>query len=402
MKILISLTNKSLQLAFRKIIMNKNTIQLCLCIVFLTASSLSFAEKVNKVFTKEIQVSNDVRINISGPESIRVNGNGRMHSRQLEGRFVVSGKSSEPHIYVINKNFKINTWDKNSIKQQVSLTLDKKDSIGKRNLLADLAIILEENHIGEVDVNFNLNIDQFKIRNSFFKADKNSIVLNNQKEYTITYLELESELYIPINSHVNIESDSSLITLGKHKGSLDLQMNHGGINTDSINLIKGNFNSAKVKIGQLNKANIQLKNSLFTVEDSKDMDLNSSMSTVHINNSKNLKINNSVNDKIQIEDVKNLRVNKSLFSSYQIGEVHHSLFMQQKNSDVLINKLNKNADSFLIKNNNANMTLPFKNLANNQSLKSKDGHTLFTNSKEQSQDKAKINIDCNKCKITLK
>lgn len=410
MKKSIKLTAKHQALPYRKV----GLALLLLCSIIINGN----AQKVKKTYVNEIVVSSNVVIKTTGPQSVNVTGKGAINTRQSGNRYIVSGRDSEPYIYVINKTLTINTWQYDKIKQVVEVRLECENQTQVQSLFDALRIQLKEDAAGQVMINCEMNIAQFKIYNSFFGDDDNKVILTDGKEYKVKYLELTTSLFIPENSKLILDSNRTDIKVGNHNGEIDLTMKRGSFIAKKINTLNANLETVKVDIQQLLSGDLIIKNTKLKLAEAKRLQLRTSLSTINIAKSKTLLIDESVNDKYIIKNLDDMIVEESLFSEYKISMVNSTLEMKTKNNDIVVDGFGKNASRVSIKNQNGVVQLDLDNLISyklscnqiSQStyklpdkldrLVSQQDGALYSWGIDPYQ--SSIDIDCKQCEVTIR
>lgn len=357
----------------------------------------SNAQKVTKTFEKEIEVSDNTIIKTLGPQSVNPTGNGAINTRQSGNKYIISGKYSKPYIYVINKTLKVNTWQQNKVKQVTKVTLECENTTQNQKLLNALKIELKKDNANQITINSEMNIQHFKIYNSFFGKDDNSVILTNGKTYKIKYLELTTTLFIPEKSNLVLSTKGTAISLDNHTGKIDLTMNKGNLIAKNINILNANFININAKINQITNAKISLKNVDLTLNESNKLELKSAISTISIKKLNTLLITESVNDRFKIDTVDDIIVAKSVFSNYKISLINNTIKANAKNSDITVTSFNETVTSIDIQNQNASVQLDLKGL---------DNYKLVFNDKTQNKhqlpDKLKmLNPDLNQLLYTF-
>ncbi len=343
---------------------------LLVCLLMLSGN----AQKVTRTFEKEIEVSDNTIIKISGPQSVHPTGKGAINTRQSGNKYIISGKASKPYIYVINKTLKINTWQQNKVKQVVEVILECENKTQNQNLLSALKIELKKNAAGQIIIDSEMNIQHFKIYNSFFGKDDNSVILTNGKTYKIKYLELATSLFIPKKSNLVLNTKGTTINLDNHKGTINLTMDKGNLIAKKMNVLTANLKNVDTKIQKTTNAKMVLKNVSLILNEASKLELKSAISSINIRKLNTLIINESINDQFIIDTVNDILVTKSLFSDYKISSINNTIEVNAKNSDITVNSFDKKVTSIDIQNQNASIKLVLKNL---------DNYTLSFNDKTQ-------------------
>lgn len=357
---------KNQELSYKKIVGSL----LLICLFILNST----AQRVTKTFEKEIETSDNTIIKTYGPQSVHPTGNGAINTRQSGNKYIISGKYSKPSIYVINKTLKINTWGQNTVKQVVKVILECENATQTTALLNALRIELKENKARQINIDFNMNIQHFKIYNSFFGKDDNSVILTNGKVYKIKYLELTTSLFIPEKSNLVLNTKGTTIYLGNHTGNIDLTMDKGKLIAKKMNSLTANLMNINATVSQITNANISLKNVDLKLSKANKLELTSAISTINIEKLNTLLINESINDIFIVDTIRDIIVAKSIFSEYKISSINNTIEVNAKNSDITVNSFDKKVTTIAIQNQNASIQLGLKNL---------DNYTLAINDKLQ-------------------
>ncbi len=324
--------------------------------------TMASAQKMHTVLSKELQITDDTKIIIHGPEQIHANGNGMINARHLSDKYVVSGKSTQPYIFVINKNLTIKSWDKNVIKQNTKINIESESSTNTQKIIENLDVSLKENIFGEVNINFNLNIDQFKIRNGFFTKDRNSIILNDDQEFMIKYLELETELIVPKTSFLHLKTHNINIVMDDHLGKIKLEMKQGSFHAQSIAQFNAEVDGAVIHVKNSNDALIKAHHAQLNLGHFQSLVLSSSLSQIRLQKGTRLIIDNSVNDELILGAINDLDIKHALFSDFNIDNINRSITMHLKSSDTTIHAFHHHINNIDIVGLNADIKMPLSSL----------------------------------------
>ncbi len=386
----------------------------CLQLVFIWTS---FAQRTTQLFEKEIAVSEEVIIKSKGPASPRITGNGVLHIRPVDKNYVVSGRKDEVYVYVLDKRFEIFTWDKNKVKQSTRVTLECETESQTKELLSALEVELRANAADQVLVDCKLNIDRFMIENGWFRADDNSVVLSNGKEYKIKYLELSTTLYVPRKSQLDLDTEEVFLSLGDHEGRLDLRMNQGTFTANKLNELKGSLKSVTLEIKELSKGELRAKGSKISINRADELILESSLSTLDFQDIGKLIFNKSLSDKLSCGQVKLFFVEEALYTSFDLINLKEATELNLRNCDLTIANIHKETSKILIKNQNATVKLGIQNLSSYLLVNSQADKATFqlpesllkieeigkekTYASGAQPYQTRIDIDCSLCKVTL-
>lgn len=365
---------------------------------------------------KELVLSNTGSIKINGPESVRITGKGTIHTRQIADQYIVSRNSDSPHIYTIDKKLVVHTWDKNLVKQVSTISYACKTVEQEEELKAVLALNLAENAAGIVEIDCELNISYFRVKNGWFTTENNHIILDNGKVYPIEFLSISTTLYIPINSQVIIAAEKNDIHLDRHKGTLEIQAVGGSLEADEIHNLKGDFEFTKMKVQHLGNASLVMQNSSLKANSIEKLTLKSATSKLEVDTIEALTISKSLNDQFYLESVKSLKATNSVFSNYHLASCLERLDMTLKSGDLDIKNFGSSMKFAFIKNQNAKAQINLNNLESysllinsyNQSKYRLPDNFILTKSDDQAvyqwgenPEKTKIQIDCTHCEVTL-
>lgn len=385
------------------------------CFVFLSTSD---GQRIQHTIEREIPLSDESRIKINGPESVRITGVGTICTRQVGDKYIVSRKSSTPDIYNIDKKLIINTWDKKAIKQVSTLSFSCKTTAQEKQLKEALAINLVENAAGTVEVDCELNIDKFQLENGWFTTENNHIILDNGKVYPINYLSISTMLYLPSNGQVTIDSEENDIVVDRLEGELEIDVVGGSLTAKEISKLKGNISFAEINVEQIGSATLELQNTKLKANSIHQLKLESAISKVEIKTIEKLEVTKSLNDHFYLETVQAIKVTNSIYSNYNLASCNESLEMTLKGGDVDIKNYGPLLKFAIIKNRNAKIQIDLESL---------ESYSLTINSFDQSkyslpnnfvliktEDEANyyklgsnpeqtiMQIDCIHCEVTMK
>jgi len=322
------------------------------------------AQRVQKIFEKEIVVSLDVTIKTKGLEGIPFSGNGSIYYRPTKGYFILSAGTKKPHIYKAQQVLDIKTWDRDAIKQVVEVSVECENQADADQLLNRLDINLEENAAGIVDVGCKLNINDFWIQNGWFREDRNYLILNNGEQHDVQFFEWKNTLYIPKKSTIIINSEDGHFEIEDHLGTVNFNLINGSLQVKNINEIEGQCENANVGLRDINKGRLNIKNSSINVHGAQNIDIQSSLSNYIIHQVEALEITNSLNDVFFMDSIKVLNTLSAPFSEFYVNGLGEKGIFYLKNSNVAINKIGKNAQLIFIENENGKIALDIGDLEN--------------------------------------
>lgn len=203
---------------------------------------------------------------------------------------------------------KLNTWDKNEIKVDVTIT-GKSDEESRAQEILDKISIQDSKESGTVS---------FKTK----FADEKKEPSKNNREHRNEGMEINYVVYLPSNNTLHVENQFGKMIVPDYRGEIDLECKFGSLSAGKISNAKEvtvEFGSAD--IAQVNGGKLSIKFSSGTVNKvSGNVDAELEFSTVKLgidNDAKSLDINNSYSDVY-------LDLDKNLSASYDITTTHGS------------------------------------------------------------------------------
>jgi len=393
--------------------------------------------QISKTFVEEIEVASSVTLVSNVPASIGISISGTMSSNNTKSRYSVNGKNNEIRLNIL-KDLDIETWDKNIIKQETSVTIKAATNEAAKMVMEQLQLELKKGSDKRIVVDCNLNIDRFIMKNGFFRTDNCEIELDNGRTYTIEYLELETRLSIPKSINVAlIGNKHSTIRLGELDGDLDLELKYAEVFGTNVRNLRASLRSCyNVFFNEVEAADISSSNSYVKIDEVKsikigDQSLNDACDLPHLRSQRSnsaqtkyqlgtvkvLSVNDSANDEIIIDEVEEMNVKNTSYTNFQIYRLTTSLLFNAKSSDLIISKISKNFSQIEINNSlstidltvdkGANYTL---NLDRNNYIEGFNNNLTKVEQNENGKDVYKvgeggegglISLSCDRCKFYL-
>jgi len=339
-----------------------------LLVIGLVCSLTIFAkgqEKITRTFEKEIPVSADAVIRTVGPSLDRVIGHGRINTMSSnDGEFVVSKNSEAPPIYIMSRKMEIKTWEKAAVKQVVEVTIACKEESQYQDLFDALAIDLKEDVSGKVNVRYEMNIAKLQIENGWFREDDNSIILDNGKEYKLTFLKLSSTLFVPKDNELIIQGASSNISVQDHEGRVEVKMESGSFSANHLKRLDAQLDASNMTVNQVDRAQIKSQHSKVQIGSANELEVTSELSTYSVSKAEKLVANDLVNEKWKLGTIGSFEVQSGIFSEFELATINTELDMMLKNCDVNIQSVGDNIHHLIIENQNADIKLGVNNLNN--------------------------------------
>ena len=205
---------------------------------------------------------------------------------------------------------KLNTWDKNEIKVDVSIT-GKSDDEQRAQEILDRISILDSKESGTVSFKTKFT-DETKKENSN----------RNRKDGHNEGMEINYVVYLPANNSLNVENQFGKLIVPDYRGEMTLECKFGSLTAGKISNAKEvNIEFGSADIAQVNGGKLSVKFSSATINKlSGNVDSDLEFSTVKLvveNDAKSLDINNSYSDVY-------LDLDKNLSASYDIITTHGS------------------------------------------------------------------------------
>ena len=421
----------------RKLVCRFNFVFVLLCIFSLNG----LGQKIKKTFVKEIEVNNGITVFSNVPTDILL----EMHTHYSQTNntfdgFIIQGKENRTRLK-LHKDYVIKNWDKQTVRQEVEVTLRCANEKATQALLDQFKIEFSQNQNGDVNVDGNMNLVKFTMRNSRFGGDKCKIILEGGKEYDIEYLELKTKLYLPKTANLSVHAfNNHTLRLDDFYGNLDLDTQYGEVFGKKIKNLNANlrfcynviFEEADQVIASATQSHLKIdkvkflhigKNKLgeepYVNEHYNEwLANNSSMNLYNFEDVDNMIITDTANDDFSIGTVDYLEIKKSVFSEYKILRLNEKLKLNSKSGDLLIADVHKDFKQIDLVNSRSKMTLNISDEANykiniedkstidykfppNSQLlvDTKNGNISVKVGKGKST--GEINIDCKKCELEI-
>ncbi len=417
----------------------KSTFKTLILLVICLGASENLEAQSKKVYEKEMPVAKGVTIETNVPTDLGFEMHGTMVNDNTKDRYIVSGKNGDQRLN-ISKELNIHTWDKQSIKQEVTIDAHLEDNASAKALLESLKIEFNGNANGHVVIDANMNIKKFRMNNGFLKSDECYIVLDNGRKHKINRIEIKTVLYIPKGANLSIEGKRNCtILLDDLEGDLELILSYAEVYGKSVNRVKGNLNYCyNVIFENVNHAEINAINSHIEIASVKHLEVgkqkisnrclapsvqkymksNSFQNVFNIDKVEQLSVLETANDEFNLKEVFIMDVLESAYSQYRIDVLHNVLNFSAKNSDLKIMKVAKGFREINLNNTLSEiyldvedgasymLNIPSKNYLEydlNQKFKAIENASGSLKSYEVGEGKQKgvIYINCDKCQFNI-
>lgn len=258
---------------------------------------------------------------------------------ELSKRFVKGFKvSSGAQIDVSNKygDVIINTWQKDSVRFEILIT-----SYGKTDETVNK--LIERVSFDHTNSGMFLKFETiFDRQSGSFKEFWNSLGDYSKVLINKNNLNIDFQIYLPEKSNLYLENKFGDVYMNEYSGRSKIVMSQGDIKisnqTGQLNL---SLKFGNASIQNLNTAYLDLQIAEVSIEKARKVNVNSSSSTVTINDVKSLKINGR-NDKYFLKNVTTLS-GDATFSSINITNLKKELIGKANFSDLTIENFEESA-----------------------------------------------------------
>ena len=418
------------------------TTALLVSVISLTGISNSVVQRIERTYSEEIVVPSDIHVITNVPTSldIQIDASKAERNNTLE-TYSVSGKSDKERLRV-HKNFEIDTWNQNKVRQEVHLVVDAKNTEIAEALLDDLAIQLRQEAGGHLVIDANMNLSGFVLKNGRIKNDHSYVILDSGKKYDVSFIQIKTMLYIPSSASLTVQGNlNHTLILGDLEGDLVLDLQFGEVYGGRINNLYADlsscynviFNQANnvhvnasnshVKVGQTEMLtvgkDIELPNTIGAVHEKLRSNANSSMNILDFREVSEVEIHHSSNDEFLLGEITSLKAASSKFSTYRILSLLESMEFKGANGDIFISEvdgsftmidveneygeLNFNIDEDSVidlrVHNEETIEMRLPKMTKSVSDESQDISTFFIG--EGNTPNATIKISCDRCELDI-
>ncbi len=335
------------------------------------------AQRTTIVLSQEIEVPEGVTITSNGPVSVRIYGRGIINSRQSEGNYIVSGKSSLPHVFVINKSMPINSWKKNTVRQVVTILVETKNNSQLQLLRQALLPELTLSPTNEVKLNYQLNIRQFTLNNGFFQQDNNSITLADGRVLPVEYLEIKNDVFVPENANLKFDLSNTKLSLGDHQGAIKTTSKGGSVSAGCLKNLDASISDGTLRIDAIKKAAVTMANSQLHLGLATELTLSSSLSSSHVDSIGVLVVEKSLSDHLAFGKVDAGSIHQAVFSSITLKELKTGLSYSGKNSHLSVLRARNTVQSFHAESQDGSVSFPIQDLPTAHLICSNIQHNQF-------------------------
>ena len=247
----------------------------------------------------------------------------------------------------------IDTWDKDEVSLKIEILAYGKDENAADKLL------------NRVEFDFKHSDDFLEVesvfdrKKSFFKDLVNAVGDYSASLLSKHKLQVNYELNIPEStSSVAVNNRFGDVHIGGMNGRVNVSLAHGNLKVDELrDYARINLNYGKAKIKKINEVNMTLKGAEFEVGFVGKINLNSSSSTILIENALDLDLE-STNDKIEIKEVSDLSGTAN-FTEMKISHLTERCRLNQNYGEMKITNVNEEFVSIRLNGKSTDYALNF-------------------------------------------
>ncbi|MCV9388686.1 DUF4097 family beta strand repeat-containing protein [Reichenbachiella ulvae] len=281
--------------------------------------------------------------------------------KQTKTMFSAYSVTENTTLDIVNKYGKvvINTWNQDSVVIKVDITAYERNNeeIGK---LMDRVSIDIHYFGGFVTAKTDLDKNSGLFREKWNSLVDDSMTLTNRNKVNIDY-----ELYVPEGSTVNLENKFGDVYIGGTLGSSKFNLAHGDLKAHNFTgLTRMDLSFGKANIRSIQQGFMVLRSADLVLEKVEDLDLESTSSEIHIQNSGSLKME-SRNDKIIVNQVQMFRGDAS-FSDVKMEQLDGFISFKLNYGEIIISKIKSNFSNVDIYSESGDINLTFDQGANMQ------------------------------------
>ena len=330
------------------------------------------------------QISDNAHIQIQDPKALSYTMHATMSSAYEEGIGYVLRPGVEGEMpCLIIPNYKIETWEKNEIKQEIIIEIipDKSSPKDAQKLLDHLSLKIKKKRKNKFLIDGNMNLKKMELINGFFRNDRNTFILEDGSKYNVRQLVIKSFLFIPKTSDVEFDTGYLGVEMGDLDGKLMINAEFGYIKTGNIKEIEANIQhlNADFKnvgqmtlnatyseisahaIGQLTIGSLELINKMPKKKDLFSYDRSqqslSFSNKYKIDKIGSLKILDTGNDNFNLGSITNFKAINTSFSNFYIKKIEKKLDLTGKNGDLIVYALSSDFEELSIDNQTSTIEL---------------------------------------------
>lgn len=424
---------------------NINLINLICPLIFSLCllTNMMQAQEMTKVYTKSMAVPSSSAFEIINAKMLKYEMHGSVSASGNEEGYILKPGSNEKPCLII-KNYRVETWSKDSIKQVVKIEVIPEQNNPKpaKDLLANLQISIPKKTGNIYVIDGNMNLQKMELINGFFRRDRNTFILDDGKKYNVQQLIISSTLYIPKQSNIFLNTDYVGLSLGDLEGQLTINAKYGYITANNVKEVTGNIQNFNADFKNVEKMTLNASYSTISALTVQELQIGSLELLANRKNTPNIFENGlphdalSFSNKYRIENIHQLNISStnsdaftlgivdhfkainSKFSNYHIKQLKHTFFANGKNGDITIYDLSSNFEKVNISNQFSTIELNTKpvsnfqvNIASNEKTELRFANSLIATTpksgwaanyfKGDKNSKSTIEIDCEYCEVII-
>lgn len=250
----------------------------------------------------------------------------------------------------------IHTWNEDKVRVEVSITAHGKDKDKAEKMLERVEMQWEK--VGDevrVHTLFDQNTSPMK---ELWKniTDQATALLNESK------IEVDYNIYLPKQAQLLIDNKYGDVYLGDVTGVIEVNLSHGTLQATNLpNQTKLVLNFGNAIIKSLGESYIEVKGGTVDVETVQGLELNSTVSEIHIDEVKELQLN-SRNDRIFIDEAAVIN-GKGLFSKVKMGVLSNGANLDLKYGNFNVDRVKAGFNSVNITSSSTDILLTVEEMA---------------------------------------
>lgn len=321
-----------------------------------------FAQKITKTFSKSMVVNKAATFEIISAQVLDTEMHGSVSVRGSEEGYVIRPGILDEIPCLIIRNYHVKTWEKDSVKQVVKVEIipDKNKVQAATELIENLAINIAKKSGNFYVIDGNINIEKMELTNGFFRRDRNTFILENGQKYDVRQLIIESILYLPKQSNIQLNTDYVGLSLADLEGKLSINAKYGYIKAKNVKEVVGNIQNFNADFEQVENMTINASYSSISASAIKNLTIGSlellakRKKTVGLfgNDQNNTAL--SFSNKYRIEKINHLKIRESGNDEFNLGIVAAFIGINSSFSNFHIKKVEK---SFEINGKNGDVTI---------------------------------------------
>lgn len=229
-------------------------------------------------------------------------------------------------------NINIHGWDEDKIQIKITVLVNKKDKKDADGLLKRIKPSIS---YSKEFINIFSYIEE-KESGLFSKMLNRA----NPFDFDKGNIQIDYDISLPVNAALQVTNKFGDIVTNDWRGTLKASIEHGDLwVNDTLTNATIEMKFGKLKTKSIAYSSIKLKNSEFEMEESKDLRINTSGSTISINKVSNLEIYAS-KDKINIQNIDRIQ-GEFKFSNVIVNKIKEYIHLTMNVTDLRINKITK-------------------------------------------------------------